>query len=318
MAAATDPSSHVHASAFCKTTRFHRGEWQQLSAEPAPSTSSPHAGPTAASLSPSGKLTIVTYNVWFENFVDEVRHPAIIGLLASTNADVICLQEVTQSFLATIRSDAAMRNTYACLGLDGETMKGTFYGCVVLVNRKSLAVRNGRLVDLPESKLNRTLLMAELTGLSGTHTQGINALTIATAHLESPGADYAQHARRAQFQFIRARLPESGAIFCADTNLCTEEEARLPTDHFRFRDAWVDAGHSPDVPTSDSLYKSPYTPRRLDRILYTGDGLQAVSANLIGEAPLKITEPISMDLYLSDHKGVLATLSQGLTRYDRS
>ncbi|KAE8181199.1 hypothetical protein CF335_g9014, partial [Tilletia laevis] len=271
MAAATDPSSHVHASAFCKTTRFHRGEWQQLSAEPAPSTSSPHAGPTAASLSPSGKLTIVTYNVWFENFVDEVRHPAIIGLLASTNADVICLQEITQSFLATIRSDAVMQNT--------------------------LAVRNGRLVDLPESKLNRTLLMAELTGLSGTHTQGINALTIAAAHLESPGADYAQHARRAQFQFIRARLPESGAIFCADTNLCTEEEARLPTDHFRFRDAWVDAGHSPDVPTSDSLYKSPYTPRRLDRILYTGDGLQAVSANLIGEAPLKITEPISMDLY---------------------
>ncbi|CAD6965476.1 unnamed protein product [Tilletia laevis] len=283
MAAATDPSSHVHASAFCKTTRFHRGEWQQLSAEPAPSTSSPHAGPTAASLSPSGKLTIVTYNVWFENFVDEVRHPAIIGLLASTNADVICLQEITQSFLATIRSDAVMQNT--------------------------LAVRNGRLVDLPESKLNRTLLMAELTGLSGTHTQGINALTIAAAHLESPGADYAQHARRAQLQFIRARLPESGAIFCTDTNLCTEEEADLPTDHLRFRDAWVDAGHSADVPTSDSLYKSPYTPRRLDRILYTGDGLQAVSANLIGEAPLKITEPISMDLYFSDHKGVLATLS---------
>ncbi|CAM5998743.1 unnamed protein product [Sphagnum balticum] len=45
------------------------------------------------------KLTFLTYNVWFEYFNEENRVPCLLKLLNTSEADFICLQEVTAGFM---------------------------------------------------------------------------------------------------------------------------------------------------------------------------------------------------------------------------
>jgi endonuclease/exonuclease/phosphatase family metal-dependent hydrolase len=289
----------VPASAFHKTSLFGKREWQ-AKAEPTALKSSSASSPRT--------LSIATYNVWFNNMVNDVRYPAIAKLLAAMGADIVCLQEVNQSFLKYLKADAVIRATYTCLGANGETISGgAFHGCLMLVKRTTLTAARGALTNLPDTRDHRKLLSVQVSGIAGQLTEGIRDITVATAHLESPGADYAEGVRRLQLQFVKERLPANGAIFCGDMNLCNEGEECLP-EEYGFRDAWTDAGNSADSPTSDSLYKSIYTPRRIDRVLYTGDAVCATEASLFGEAPIEITEPIQARLYLSDHKGVLVKL----------
>jgi endonuclease/exonuclease/phosphatase family metal-dependent hydrolase len=295
----TVASATVPASAWNKASLFGKREWRPLAKS--------IAFADASAACPS-TLSVATYNVWFDNMVNDIRYPAIAKLVAATDADIVCLQEVNQNFLGHLKADTTVRAAYACLGIEGETIRGgAFHGCLMLVNRKTLTVTQGALTDLPYTRDQRRLLSTRVSGVAGKHTQGIRDVTVATAHLESTGADYATSARRAQLQFIKQNLPASGAIFCADTNLVTEGEARVP-EELGFRDAWTGSGNPAHTPTSDALYKSMHTPRRLDRVLYTGNALSATAASLFGETPLKITYPIQMDLYLSDHKGVLAEL----------
>ena len=43
-------------------------------------------------------LKILTYNIWFDNFNMENRLQALFKIIAEADADIICLQEVTQTF----------------------------------------------------------------------------------------------------------------------------------------------------------------------------------------------------------------------------
>lgn len=44
-------------------------------------------------------LSLLTYNVWFEEHNVAARNPCILRMLAESDADVICLQEVNAGFL---------------------------------------------------------------------------------------------------------------------------------------------------------------------------------------------------------------------------
>jgi endonuclease/exonuclease/phosphatase family metal-dependent hydrolase len=289
----------VPASAWYKASIFGRCDWRRI---------------TDSAAIPGGRmefpstLSVATYNVWFESMVNDVRYPAVVKLVVATGADIICLQEVTQSFIRHLKADPAVRETYTCLGIEGETIGDSmFHGCLMLIKTKTLTVTQGTLDELPDTRDQRRLLSARVSGVPGAHTHNIRDVMVATAHLESTGAEYAVSARLRQLRYIKEKLPHSGAIFCGDMNLVTEGETRVP-EKLGFHDAWTAAGHSADTPTSDALYKSMYTPRRLDRVLYTGDVLCTSEASLFGETPLQITQPVQMDLFLSDHIGVLVKL----------
>ena len=80
---------------------------------------------------PLGKLssiTLVTYNVWFvEKFFVE-RRAALCSLLEDSEADVICLQEVTERFLQFLITRKWVQEKYAISDTHGHT--GTRRGCV--------------------------------------------------------------------------------------------------------------------------------------------------------------------------------------------
>jgi endonuclease/exonuclease/phosphatase family metal-dependent hydrolase len=283
-------ATKIPAYASTAVSRFGPREWRAVSL-PRPRT-----------------LYVATYNVWFESMHNEERHPAIAQMLAATDADVICLQEVTANFLRCLKSSSVIQRQYACIGLHGETIRnGAFHGCVILVNRKTLTADAGTYYYLPMTFDNRHLLTAKVSGVVGTHTEGIHDLTVATAHLESESSIYGEGSRRAQLQFIKDSLPFSGGVFCGDTNLCRSGEDRTP-ENLGYYDAWTETGHPNDTPTWDSLYPSKFPPRRLDRILFTGPSIHAREASLFGETPLHLKKPIERTLFLSDHKGVLARM----------
>ena len=56
------------------------------------------------SVAPAGRLSIITYNVWFDEYAWEARFDALLSLLAASSADCICLQEVTRRFEARLLS----------------------------------------------------------------------------------------------------------------------------------------------------------------------------------------------------------------------
>jgi hypothetical protein len=91
-------------------------------------------------------------------------------------------------------------------------------------------------------------------------------------------------------------------------------EEDLP-ERLGFSDAWIAAGDSPDMATSDSLYKSRYGPRRVDRILFLTniynevDTFEALEACLLGIQPIQAETPSGpVKVFLSDHKAVYAKL----------
>ena len=44
-------------------------------------------------------LSVLTYNIWFDGYNSTNRYNCILALMEDSQADFICLQEVTQSFL---------------------------------------------------------------------------------------------------------------------------------------------------------------------------------------------------------------------------
>ena len=111
-------------------------------------------------------LSVLTYNVWFgeHNFDDRVR--AIIQIVLDSDADVVCLQEVTGNFLKMfLRNDTILQRYY----LSGNGIRG--YGVCVLTKFPCHFAETGL-----ESHMGRSLLMAE-SRING------QAVLLCTAHL---------------------------------------------------------------------------------------------------------------------------------------
>lgn len=61
-------------------------------------------------------LTFLTYNVWFEWQNEQNRVPCLLSLLETSNADFICLQEVTAAFMKELLSCQWMAQKYVFSG----------------------------------------------------------------------------------------------------------------------------------------------------------------------------------------------------------
>eukprot|EP00659_Diplonema_papillatum_P005515 gene5515-8393_t len=80
----------------------------------------------------SDTLRLATYNVWFRSFALHERAEAVVRLLRSKAADVVCLQEVTQEFMSVVLENDFIRdNCYVVLD-PALTRMASFYGLMML------------------------------------------------------------------------------------------------------------------------------------------------------------------------------------------
>ena len=57
-------------------------------------------------------LYVITWNVWFDAFERERRIRHVLSTMQSIQPDVACFQEVTASFVAALRQNFALNQTY--------------------------------------------------------------------------------------------------------------------------------------------------------------------------------------------------------------
>lgn len=153
----------------------------------------------ASDLAPPGKrLNIVTWNVWFDATLQELRYQHLIGCLGdavrpssfefksfpnllnrllvtlfSSNSaiaqgpDVICLQEVTSAFETVLHASPIARSRWLVTRLQDETaVTGMHYGTIILV-RRTLVVERGCTASVsfspyPGTRCGRGISLLEL------------------------------------------------------------------------------------------------------------------------------------------------------------
>ena len=227
---------------YRKSSLFSPASWQPAKAPVALSTLQPSATSTHGTA--SARLSILTYNVWFDNLAVAYRYPALIDLFCRSGADVVCLQEVTNTFIGYLLTHEAVRKTYDIIGLDrppdaaapgagssasgrGTGHAGTKaregyrladgmrYGCLILLNRHTTCLSSASppiLARFPGTRQDRRLLSVSLSGRANAPTAGLESLRIATAHFESPHTAHDSRdspqlrAREAQMRYAKDAL----------------------------------------------------------------------------------------------------------------
>jgi tyrosyl-DNA phosphodiesterase 2 len=273
---------------------FHPGKFD-------PQTGSWCAYPENGTVANLAELTLVTFNVWFDDYYALERCEALLELVRQCDADIICLQEVKTRYLNFILQQPWVQQDYWVSDFTGRTIQP--YG-VLLLSR--LPITQLRLQRLP-SMMARKLLVASLK-LNG------QTVDIATVHLESMKA-FAPSRKRQLSLIFPALAKAQHTMLMGDFNFCarqsTEENARIDPD---YQDMWAalegDApGYTED--TDINLMRLEKTQKhkqvRFDRMLVRSStpGWRPVSIELLG------TEPISPKLpnvFPSDHFGLRGTL----------
>ncbi|MDJ1497980.1 RNA repair domain-containing protein [Cytophagaceae bacterium DM2B3-1] len=249
------------------------------------------------------KLRIATYNVLTNRFDGEdatihKRIPAIIEQLQESEAEVICLQEVTTLLLSKLLEQCWVQKMY--ISAIGETFAAE-QGLLLLsifpfsLTSHSFSSHKGCLVG--------SLQLAE------------NSIHIAVVHLTSNRAVDAEKIRTQQISVVRDYLYTlSGAtVIAGDFN--AREEMLEPLLQKEWKDCWDQLypdqpGYTFDPavnPLAASNTLSGY-PGRLDRILIRSVTRHwiAEQVDLFGNKPVEGTYG---QLYPSDHFGVYATLA---------
>jgi tyrosyl-DNA phosphodiesterase 2 len=246
------------------------------------------------------ELTLVTYNVWFDQYHLQKRCEALLRVVRDCDADIICLQEITPGYLNQVLRQAWVRANYYVSDYTGSTVQP--YG-VLLLSRLPTAIL--RLHDLP-SLMARKLLVAELQVNNQT-------LQVATVHLESIKA-FAPSRRRQLEQIFPTLETSKHVVLMGDFNFCSswlEENANI---HPNYQDMWAtlrrdEPGYTED--TDINLMRLEYTQKhkqvRFDRILIrtSTPGWQPKSIELLGTAP---TSPDYPNIFPSDHFGLVGRL----------
>jgi len=235
-------------------------------------------------------FSLLTLNVWFDDYAFDMRREATLGLIAAARPDFVVLQEVTQGFLDGLLGSTYVRGSFAVS--QAVLPAGQRYDVLVL---SRFAVRVLRVHPLI-SAMGRNVCAIELGGRV--------PLLVAGVHLES-GRQRA-HERLVQIE-------QSKAIFAAHPNVIwagdfnsdagSEEDCQIRSQGFI--DAWPALRQEPGLTRDSSRNRmiallGETKATRLDRI-YSKGVFQPTAVELVG------TEPVAEGVFPSDHFGLCAS-----------
>ncbi|WP_234797864.1 endonuclease/exonuclease/phosphatase family protein [Mycolicibacterium neoaurum] len=243
------------------------------------------------------RLSLATYNIWFNELCAARRYQAIADILAGEEPDVMVFQEVTEPALTVLLAQPWIRAHYSSAAVCGGRLG--HYGMLLL---SRIPVDRVSYTRLP-SKLSRGYLTAQ-------YTIGGRAFTVVGLHLESGKAAAALRERQLRLVVDSIRGRPDVAIM-GDFNLRDAENAILPAD---FRDVWPtlhpdEPGFTEDTTINHMRYdmKDKHRHVRFDRVLLRADAWSAHSIRLLGREPVAPELP---RIFPSDHFGVQCTLER--------
>ena len=243
------------------------------------------------------RLTVATFNVWFDERYARARYQAIADLLARETPDVMVFQEVTAPALDVLLGQEWIRTGYQRAEVTGRRTGN--YGHLML---SRAPMQRAVYLRLP-TRASRGVLRAELN-------VGGGVLTVGSVHLDSGKAS--AELRKRQLRTIFRNLQDaSDAVLLGDFNMRDHEDNGITAP---FVDVWPalhpdEPGFTEDTSINAMRFDSTGKERhvRFDRVLVKSGEWTPTRIELLG------TEPISPDLprvFPSDHFGLVCRLER--------
>jgi len=249
----------------------------------------------------SDRLTLTTFNVWFDSYFADARYRAIAHLLSREMPDVMVFQEITPAALSIFLAEPWIREHYRRAAVVGGRVGN--YGMLMLSRLPTAKVTYARL----PTRLSRGFLRAEFV-VNGT------PLVVCSMHLDS-GKRRARLRARQLRRIFRALRSADDAIVLGDFNMRDTENTRIVPP---FRDVWPllrphDHGFTEDTTINHMRYDSKDKHRhvRFDRVLLKGPGWAAETIDLLGTGAISHAYP---RVFPSDHFGVMCVVTRRPTR----
>ncbi|WP_290702509.1 endonuclease/exonuclease/phosphatase family protein [Amphritea sp.] len=240
-------------------------------------------------------LSIITWNVWFDDDSGRWRYPLILNELSKQDADILLLQEVTPSFLEIMIQHPLSNNYYI-----SQSNQGASYQNITLTKQYPVASD----VLALESNMQRKALIVQLELPSSTEL-----ISVVNVHLESP-LDHSWLRERQIQQIIAFVEDENNLLIGGDFNFGngTSAEATLSRQLFdlAYKGEYYDQPTF-DVENNDWAKQTKYwfeSSRRLDRLYHDLSFVVGSKYSLFANHPVFEGKD-----YLSDHFGVRADFS---------
>jgi tyrosyl-DNA phosphodiesterase 2 len=238
----------------------------------------------------SAKLTIMTYNTWFEEIFSEERLTNLITLIYYHNSDVLCFQELTPYIFNKLIHRISLKYPYIISSPELENCKD--YGVAIFSKHNIIEHFTTKLVD---TNMHRYLLVCKIS-------KNDQTFMISTAHLESEYNE-SNLTKQKQFNQILGSLAQfDNCIFLGDTNIIKKEEENFKYNHSLWTDCWEEDGcfknkqYTFDYKTN--IFVKKYQ-GRLDRIFYKSNDFKLNKFLLIGNTHMPTP---------SHHYGLIAEL----------
>lgn len=229
------------------------------------------------------ELTVLSLNIWFDEYCIMERTNALLACIYKYNPDVICLQEVRP-----IIYEKLIKNLKKYEYHYPKNIKYN-YGCVIFSKYK---ISKCATIPFKKSNMGRELIIAKIDYQN-------KEIVICTTHLES-------EFNKDSPNFIKAdQIDESfnvleniyqqyrNVIFCLDSNLTAEDEISLIfpfNQKNNWNDAWILKGNETNKYTFDGKkniflkHRKCRYRSRLDRIIFKSDNCELLTFNLIESA----------------------------------
>lgn len=182
---------------------------------------------------PADSITVLTWNIWFEEKWLKERTLRIIGIIKDLSPDLVALQEVVAASLALLKAHLPQYHLFQVF-----VEEGAAYGDAILCKRATVDVVEPYYYDYPETQMGRRLIGCEISMKTGQREK----MHFLTTHLESMWTN--AEARNLQFGVIQSIIAEhKNVILCGDFNIANNGEAVERTiAGTDLKDAWTEIG----------------------------------------------------------------------------
>jgi endonuclease/exonuclease/phosphatase family metal-dependent hydrolase len=265
-------------------------------------------------------LKIVTYNVWFEDHYFHLRAEGLCDTLQQSNADILCLQEVTYSLLEILREQDWLRANYILSDAKGATVRP--YGVLVITHKRVFSLFEQ--IQLSIHPLRSGMLRKAII-ISLQHKEKENSLKIATAHFESLDN---KDQRKIQMEQVKDLIQDSPtAVVLADFNFDDEknwsEDDHEPLENIalqqifaEYHDLWPHlngaGGKTFDTDVNKMIAEVITREERMryDRVLFKSEIWSASDIAFIGHEKYCDAQEFfgKRPVWVSDHFGLLCTI----------
>lgn len=297
------------AEEFSKNEKVHKGPARMQHITPSrfdPSTDDWIPAPVIPDANVNtDNLKVVTFNVLFDTYQPDLifskdRYPKLLEALQQTDADVICLQEVTNLFLSFVKKSDWIRKSYFLSDASGSTLNP--YGVLILSRLPFRSLQQYQF-------LSKGFLLAE-------YLINNERVILPALHLTSDRSKECEKKRLLQLQDVFLRTKDfDHAILIGDFNFGDgpENEAVMWGSHV---DVWKhlkpdSPGFTFDPPVNSiaAITTKSGISRRLDRIFVRSKKFKPQQVTLLGTESFSIPSVDSqVKVFLSDHFGLSATL----------